>query len=69
MRSKTSKHYKPDSIYVDSAGTRYTVTYNPAIGVYCMFNLQPDNDIIANSGVCFSRWINDLKYQGFLRKC
>jgi len=61
---RPSKHYKPDSIYQDRAGTRYTVIYKPNIKGYHMTRLQLNGDSIANSGVVFHRWIRELEYIG-----
>ena len=63
-----SKHYQPNSIYQDHAGTLYTIEYKPRIRAYHMTQLQPDGCPIANSGVVFSRWIKELNYIGSLGK-
>jgi hypothetical protein len=64
---RLSKHYRPNSIYQDRAGTRYTVLYRPDVKCYCLYRLQPNGDRISNSGVHFSRWDHrELKYIGAL---
>ena len=59
-----SKYYKPNCIYQDRAGTRYTITYKPSIHGYHMVRLQPDGSRICNSGVVFHRWLRCLKCCG-----
>ena len=63
-----SKHYRPNSIYQDRAGTRYTIVYKPRIKGYHMTRLQPNSEPIANSGIVFTRWIRELEYVGPLRE-
>lgn len=63
---RLSKHYQPNSIYKDRAGTFYTVVYKPHIKSYHMVQLQPDGDRISNSGCVFSKWIRELKLVGTL---
>jgi hypothetical protein len=63
---RLSKHYRPNSVYQDRAGTKYTVLYRPAVKCYCLYRLQPNGDIISGSGVTFSAWDRELKYTGAL---
>jgi len=56
-----SKRYKPNYIYRNPAGTRYTITFKPEIRGYHMVRLQPDGSRICNSGVVFHRWLRGLK--------
>jgi hypothetical protein len=65
---KPSKRFKPNCIYRDKAGTRYTITYKPEIHGYHMVRLQPNDDRICNSGVVFHRWLSELKCCGSLRE-
>jgi len=65
---RPSRHYKPNSIYLDSAGTRYTITYKAKIRCYHMVRLQPDGERICNSGVVFDRWPRGMKLCGLLKK-
>jgi len=58
---RPSKRYKPNYVYRDRAGTRYTITYKPEIRGYHMVRLQPDGSRICNSGVVFHRWLRCLK--------
>jgi len=61
---KPSKHYRPNSIYKDRAGTHYTVIHMPVIRGYYLVQLQPNGDMISNSIVVFNRWIKELKLIG-----
>ena len=61
---KISKFYKPKSIYIDRAGTKYTVFYKPHIKAYHMVQLQVNNETIANSGCVFTKLLPELKYAG-----
>ena len=63
-----SKRYKPNCVYQDRAGTRYTITYKPEIRCYHVARLQPNGDRICNSGVVFHRWPRRLKLHGPLGK-
>lgn len=63
---RPSKHYASNIIWEDKAGTRYTIAYNDKTKCYHMYRLQPNNEIIANSGCTFTRWINELKPVGML---
>ena len=63
---KPSKQYKPNSVYQDGAGTRYTILYKPEIKGYHMVQLNYANDRISNSGCVFTKWIRELKYTGEL---
>jgi len=65
---KPSKKFKPNCIYQDKAGTRYTITHKPEIHGYHMVRLQPNGDRICNSGIVFHRWLNELKCCGPLRE-
>lgn len=55
-----TKHYCPDSVYIDKAGTYYTITYNTALGLYHMVRLQWNKERICNSGCTFTKWIREL---------
>ena len=63
---RVSKRYKPKSVYIDKAGTRYTVIHKPELKLYRMYRINSCNDIISNSGCDFERWIPGLKYAGDL---
>ena len=63
---RPSKNYKPNSIYRDRAGTRYTITYKPEIRAYHMVRLQSSGERMCNSGVVFQRWIRELRLIGSL---
>jgi hypothetical protein len=61
---KESKHYRPNSIYQDRAGTLYTIKYIPKIRAYHLTRLDSTGDTIANATVVFQQWIRELKYIG-----
>ncbi len=61
---KPSKYYKPNCIYKDRAGTRYTIDYNQRIKAYHMVQLQRNGERICNSGCVFTRWIKGLQLIG-----
>jgi hypothetical protein len=63
---KPSKHYKPNSVYKDKAGTIYTIIHKPELKLYRMYRVNSHNDIVSGSGADFSRWIRELQYIGEL---